>query len=233
MFGLLRKAAPAVVALVLGFGVGRSPAATVNIAGGASADVGGWLIAPDLGASLTGVSFDSTTDIVSIQNKSETISGGSAPGISFTQLSSDAATNIELATETIRNSTGSDWTGYQFSLSGSALFGSVTEVFASPAGTGIDYISATLSLQHMVVSYIGDQLNGATANWGGSSADDDLLIDASTSPEAPFAAFSLAESPQSSDSEVVPLPSAVWQILIGLLTLAFIPSLRKAVKVLA
>ncbi len=234
MSGFLFKTASTALALVLSVGAAGSMAASVSISGGSSADVGGWQIAPGSGVTLTGVSFDSDTNTLLIQNKSETFSSGAGELISFTQVDADAAPSIEIATASIQNSTGFDWTGFEFSVTGSALFDGVGNVFVPPFSTGVNYTSVTLSPDHSLLTYTGTQSNGAAANWGSSNSGDDLLIDATPSSEAPFADFSLEESPvYVAAGPVVPTPLAAWLSLAGLLVVGLMPVARKMATVRA
>lgn len=230
MSGFFLKAASAALAVALASGASRAIAISVDIAGGTSADVGGWQITTDPGVTLTGVLLNSTTLL--IDNKSETFSNGAGQSVSFTQIDADAAPSIEFATATIQNSTGSDWTGFNFSVTGPAVFDGVGNVFAPPLSSGVNYTSVTLNITHNLLAYSGAQSNGATSNWGSNNPGDDLLIDATTSSEAPFADFSLQESPVgASISQVVPAPSAAGLSLAGLLVLGLMSIARKVATV--
>jgi len=217
MIGSFKKVAAAM--LLLGFSsvVGHANAAPV---------VGGWEITSDPGVSLTVTGVNSNQVLV-IQNKSVTFSDGTPLGVTFTQVSSDAVSSIEFATETIGNATGSTWTGFQFSVSGDARFDGITNTFVPPFGTGVNYTTVNLSSLHTVLTYIGSQSDGATSDWGSTNPGDDLLIDALPTAGEPFASFTLTESPQGVSSKVVPLPAAAWQSLTGLAVLAVIPAARK------
>lgn len=236
MSGFLLKTGAAALALVLSAGVGR--AVGVDISGGSSADVGGWQIAPGPGVTLTGVSLDSSTNTLLIQNESETFSSGGTISVSFNQLDEDAASSIEFATATIQNSTGSDWNEFTFSVAGSAVFDGVGNVFAPPFSSGVNYSSVTLNVNHNLLTYTGTQSNGATSNWGSSNPGDDLLIDVSTTIPAivtpsiavPLANFSLDELPTAA-LQVVQIPSAAWLSLAGLVILGFRPLARKMATV--
>ena len=84
MSGFFLKAASAALAVALASGASRAIAISVDIAGGTSADVGGWQITTDPGVTLTGILLNSTTLL--IDNKSETFSNGAVRSVSFTQI---------------------------------------------------------------------------------------------------------------------------------------------------
>lgn len=218
MTGSFKKIAAVVMSLGLSSLMGHAKAAVVTF--------GGWDISSDPGISLTITGVNSSQVLV-IQNKSVTFTNGVPLGITFTQESADAVSSIQFATETIGNATGSDWTGFQFSLNGAARFDGVGNVFAPPFGTGVNYTSVQLNALRDLLTYTGSQSNGATSNWGSSNPGDDLLIDAVPTGSEPFASFTLTESPQGVSSKVVPLPAAAWQSLPVLLLLGVVPVAKK------
>ena len=219
MIGSFKKLAA--IALPLGLSLFAGHAQAVPVA------FGGWEISSDPGINLTITGVNSNQVLV-IENKSVTFSNGIPLGVTFTQVSSGAVSSVEFATETIGNATGSDWTGFQFGLSGAATFDGIANVFAPPFGTGVNYSSVQLNAMRNLLTYTGSQSSGATSNWGSSNPGDDLLIDAVPTDTEPFASFTLTESPQGVSSKVVPLPAAAWQSLPVLLLLAVIPAARKA-----
>jgi hypothetical protein len=218
MIGSFRKFAAGMLALGFGSVIGHANAVPVSF--------GGWQVTPDAGVNLT-ITGVNSNQVLIIQNKSVTFSNGTPLGVTFTQVSSDAVPSIEFATETIGNATGSTWTGFTFSLSGAATFDGISNVFAPPFGTGVNYTSVNLSSMHTLLSYSGSQSEGATSNWGSSNPGDDLLIDAIPTSGEPFASFTLEESPEGVSSKVVPLPAAAWESLPVLLLLGVIPAARK------
>ncbi len=231
MSGLLKNAVTAALSLVLGLALNHANAASVTLQGGDPTTVGGWQIATDPAVTASGISVNGQTLI--IQNEAVTFADGNPQGITFTQVSTDAVPYIEIATETIGNSTGSDWTSFKFALSGSATFDGISNVFAPPFGTGVNYTTVDLNAPRTMVTYTGSQLDGASSNWGSSNPGDDLLIDGNPALSDAFPGFTLDESPQGFVSEVVAAPLAAWQCLVALLALGLVPTLRRAVKVLA
>ncbi|MGD0462533.1 MAG: hypothetical protein ABSB74_08595 [Tepidisphaeraceae bacterium] len=231
MSGLLKNTLSAALSLVLGLALNHANGASVNLQGGDPTALGGWQITPDPAVTASGISVNGQTLV--IQNEAMTVTGANPQGITFTQVSANAVPFIEIATETIGNSTGSDWTSFAFSLSGSAAFDGISNVFVPPFGTGVNYTTVDLSIPRTLVTYTGSQLNGATSNWGSSNPGDDLLIDGNPAATDAFPSFSLDQSPQGFVSEVIPAPLAAWQSLVALLALACVPALRRAVKVFA
>ncbi len=231
MSGLFKKAVPAALLLTVGLSL-NARGITVNLTGGETATVGGWQIGTDPNVSATDIFINGQTLI--IQNESATFTNGNPQGISFFQVSSDALPFIEIATNTVGNASGSNWTGFQYTLSGSASFDGITNVFTPPFGTGVNYINLDLSPARNLLTYTGSQLGGSTSNWGSSNPGDDLLADGNpTNDGVPFASFTLDESPQGFVSEVVPVAPAAWQFLVGLLAVGVVPTLRKAMRFFA
>jgi hypothetical protein len=221
MIGSFKKLAAIALSLGLSTLAGRAHASAVTF--------GGWDISSDPGISLS-ISGVNGSQVLVIENKSVTFSNGIPLGVTFTQASPGAVSSVEFATETIGNATGSDWTGFQFSLTGAATFDGIANVFAPPFGTGVNYSSVQLNAMRNLLSYTGSQSDGATSSWGSSNPGDDLLIDAVPTTGEPFASFTLTESPQGVSSKVVPLPAAAWQSLPVLLLLAVIPAARKTLS---
>jgi hypothetical protein len=217
-----RREVAAALSLILSAGAARSYATPVTVVGGNSTTVGGWQISPDPGITLNVTGVNSNQTLV-IQNESATFTGNSPLSVSFKQVGADAASSVDLLTAAIADSTGSDWTGFVFGLTGSATFESVSDVFAPPLGTGVDYTSAQLGVARTTVKYSGSQLNGATSDWGGNSPGDELLVSANPSTgsdSSSYADFTLEQSPAGAVSEVVNGPLASWQSLAGLLVVA-------------
>jgi hypothetical protein len=71
-----------------------------------------------------------------------------------------------------------------------------------------------------ILSYTGTQAAGSTSSWGSANPGDDLLIDAPAG--AVFSVKELSSSGGGGGGSVVPLPSAAWQSLFGLLSLGLI-----------
>jgi hypothetical protein len=211
------------IALILGLGV--SHCYGITILGGTSAIVDSWKISPD-----AGVTIDATADTNGLTiNKIVTFTSDNSLGITFQQTDGPAPMDVNFATESITNSTGSDWTGFQFTVTGAATINGISNIFAPPFGTGVNYISASVNAAEMQVTYSGSQLNGATSIWGDVSTGDSLMISADTTTNAPFASFTLAELPIGGTS-AVPAPSPLWLSLIGVLSLGLIPGVRKIVR---
>lgn len=232
MSGLFKKVVPAALIVAVGFALNAN-GVTVNLTGGQTATVGGWQIGTDPNVSATDIFIDGQTLI--IQNESATFTDGNPQGINFFQVSADALPFIEIATNTVGNASGSNWTGFQYTLSGSASFDGITNVFTPPFGTGVNYISLDLNPARNLLTYGGSQLGGSTSAWGSTNPGDDLLADGNPTDGdgIPFASFTLDESPQGVVGEVVPVAPAAWQFLVGLLAIGIIPTARKAMRFFA
>ena len=218
-----KRTASVALTLVLGLGISRSYGITIQ--GGTSAVVDSWNISPD-----AGVTIDATAEVGGLTiNKIANFTSDNSLGITFQQTDGSAPGQVQFATESITNSTGSDWTGFQFTVTGAATINGISNIFAPPFGTGVNFISASVNAAQTQVTYSGTQLNGATSTWGDVTTGDSLSITADASVTAPFASFTLAELPIGGTS-AVPVPSPFWLSLIGVLSLGLIPGVRKIVR---
>ena len=210
-----------------------APAATVFTT---PTTIDGWLITPASGISLTNTTTSSTDLTLTKSGNFSTMAEGLV--ISFTQVSSTAAPTITFSSESLQNSSGSTWGGFQFQLlddNGGATFTSTT---SSPFQPGTGYTSGLFS--STVIVYGGSQANGVTSTWGDPSV---LTLDAD--PAGLGTNFVLKEIPltasevvlpggtpipivtPSGPGVVVPVPAAVWQGGLGLLALGLIRFAKK------
>ena len=185
-------------------------AAAVQINGGTSATVDGWQITPDVGVTVEADGSSGSLDIT----KTAIFSNNSPLDIQFVQTGVVDDNPITLTSETATNSTGTDWTAFTYSVNSQATFGSVSNVFVPPFGPGVNYTTVQLNPQSTVVTYTGSQVAGATADWG-TSGDTLLLIDP-IAPPGSDVGFTLEETPTPASGTLVPLPSALWQSILGL-----------------
>jgi hypothetical protein len=198
--------------------------------------VDGWLITPAAGISLTANTSSSTDLALTKAGNFSTMAEGLV--ISFTQVSANAAPTITFTSESLTNSSGSTWGGFQFQLlddNGNAAF---TSSASSPFQPGTGYTSGLFSPS--VIVYGGSQANATTSTWGTTSS---LVL--SADPAGLGTNFILKEIPLTSSEVVlpggvpipiigpsgsgtaVPLPSAVWQGGLGLLAIGLIRVGRK------
>jgi hypothetical protein len=186
----------AIVFAILGAGAAGAPAAQVVVIGpGQQATVGGWSIASPAGVSLTASTTNSTLTL----EKFAAFTSMTPASISFTRL--DDADSIDITTEMITNETGSNWTGFTFSLTGAgATFDSIGNSFIPPVGTSPLNSYTNISFSPTSITYTGTQNNGFTSSWGGEDGSEIVIDAAGTS-------FSLIESPVG-HAVAVPLPSA-------------------------
>jgi len=216
-----KKAVIAAVAVVAGFGVLRSSQAATLIENGGSSVVDGWNITTAQGVSL--VVTLSGSEISIDKTASFTAPNQELPVVF--QASGSGATQIDFTGEELLNNTGSAFSGFQFILqnvgTANATFDGLGDVFAPPSGTGVDFTSVALNTSKDILSYTGTQNAGTTSIWGSANPGDDLLIDAPVGSEFTLKEVSIAGSGGGGGS-VVPLPSAAWQSLVGLLGLGVI-----------
>lgn len=212
------KSAALLSAIALGASAATSEAATVS--GGGSATLDGWTVSATAGATLTLTDQNGTLDITKSANFTTPTSTFI---VTFEQTSATASANIEFSSESLTNSTGSTWSGFQFlvlnTTSTLATFAGLGNVFVPPVGSGYDYTSASLDPAKDTLTYTGSQNNGVTSTWGGTTATDYLLLDADPSSASPFQVFALKELPElggGGTPTTVALPAASWQSLFGL-----------------
>jgi hypothetical protein len=220
---MLKSIFQSTVAAVVGFfaisaaAVSFSWATTID--GGSSAVVDGWNIAPDVGITLQ-ATVDGNGNLAVVKNAVFT---SNAPlEIQFTEVNPPGDILIYLPTETVTDSTGTNWTGFTFTLNGSnATISGIP--FTPPAGTGYNYSNVQINAPHTVATYSGSQDAGSTSNWGGLSAGDQFTIDAPIPVSPNVSSFTLTETPiAQSGITSIPLPAAVWQICAGLLALGLV-----------
>jgi len=216
---MLKLAAVAGFSAIVGLFAGTSSAATVLNNGDA---VGGWNITAAPGVAVVVDSSTSTT--VTLEKTAAFSNANEGLIITFTQVSADAASTIDINNEMITNTSGTTFSGFQFLLlnpNGAASFvndPTVPSPFAPAAGFTLVSVSSDS------ISYSGSQANMATSSWGFDTADTkggDLIINAN--PMGVGTTFDLKEIPE------IPLPPAVWQGLVGIMGLGLV-SYGKSLK---
>jgi hypothetical protein len=224
MRDLFKTSVTAALSLILGAGVLGLNAAPVSVAGGNSTTVGGWQISPDPGINLNITGVNSNPALV-VQNESATFDNNGPLNVTFKQLSADAVAIIDFQGATIDNATGQDWSGFNFSLTGSALFDGLSNVFVPPQSPGVNYNIASLNAP-TIVKYTGTQLSDTVSTWGGTTSNDELLVTAEPSDNlANASTFVLGQTPIINE---VHAPLAAWQSLTGLMFVIFITLIRPA-----
>jgi len=233
--GCKKMALIAACAALAGLGALRTwSAATITIDGGTSQVVDGWNITPQAGVTLF-VTPSSGDVPLAIEKAAFFTAPNQGLLISFQPVAgSTPASVIDFDSETIQNSSGGSWSGFQFLLSSGATFPSVSETFVPPSGF---FTTVNLNSAGDTLSYAGgSQATGTTSLWGsgivdyntsGSAIDsspDNLIIDASGG------GFDLKEIPGGGGGSVVPLPTAAWQSFAGLAGLALFGIGRKLTK---
>jgi hypothetical protein len=183
-----------------------------------SAKIDGWNITVPTGVSLAVTSSDSEIFIEKTANFKLPNQGFQ---VVFQPVSgaSGAATKIDFTDESVQNNTAAAWNQFQFLLlnvgSVNATFPGTSNAFLPPSGTGYNYTSVALNSSKDALTYTGSQSTGTTSLWGGTTANDNLLIDAPAGSD-----FSLKELPGTGGPPpVVPLPAAIWQSVATLTVL--------------
>jgi len=224
---MFKFAAIAVFAAILGFST-RTSMATPVVNG---STLGGWTITYNTPG--IGLAFDQADNTIVVLEKAANFTTNTGLLITFVQNGfSGIAPKIQFINESITNSSGSSWSGFEFQLlaaSGSPVFEGPTGTFVPPtAGPGVNYTSENFSTTD--IKYGGVQPSGTTSFWGtfgGGPNNGSLTIDTNPGASVPTV-FTFKEIPI-----VVPLPAAAWQSLSGLLGLGLIGYARKMKKVLA
>jgi len=175
--------------------------------------VDGWKISFPAGIALNTES--SGSNLVLGLEKFADFSNTTGLPITFTQVGfSGEATQISILNESITNSTGSSFGGFQFLLL-SPLNGG--QNFASTFSTIAPWTTSTPGSGNSISLSGGTLVNGSTAFLGGKSSSDALVINADPVGEGLPANFSLKEIPIAGGTNPVPLPAAAWSGAFGVL----------------
>ncbi len=137
--------------------------------------------------------------------------------IVFSQTAITNVIRLIIEDEIITNSTGQPWTGFNMVLTGPAVFDpAATAVSGGPAPIGFSIAPFTLagfSNGNTRLDISGGVVaNGAQWFPGGGATDGELHIVATPNPGAPFASFTLTETP-------VPEPTGLTLLAFGAATL--------------
>jgi hypothetical protein len=145
----------------------------------------GWLITPTQNVSLT--ADDTNPDDV-VLTKAATFDSIGSLAVSFTQVSTTAASTITFDSESVTNDSGGSWAGFQFLLlnpSGNATF---TDGGGSPFLLPGGFTSGTFASDNVV--YVGTQGNKTTSKWGGKN-----VLSIATNPKGVGTTFDIDEVP--------------------------------------
>jgi len=191
-------------------------AGSVNLCGGAAGWTASWdnsldglvqIIAADCSQLANGRVF--------IEKSAEFTTLQGIP-IVFTQTAVTNVIRLIIEDEIITNSTGQPWTSFNMVLTGPAVFDpAATAASGGPAPIGFSispFTAAAFSNANTRLDISGGVLN-AGGIWfpGGGISDGELHIVATPNPGAPFASFTLTETP-------VPEPTALAMMVIGAIT---------------
>lgn len=143
--------------------------------------------------------------------------------ITFQQTRVDALPFVAINDESVVNHSGTDWTGFQMSLTNAAFEPGSSNVNQSN-GFSIDpFTQYSFTLGDTVLNVSGGTVaNGAVWFPGAASGNLFIVAPVSTDPNG-LASFTLSEVPVS----VIPLPAAFWSGLMGLGGLGLLVAGRK------
>lgn len=192
---------------------GIARAGSVDLCGGAAGWTASWdnsldglvqIIAADCSQVANGRVF--------IEKSAEFTSLQGIP-IVFTQTAVTNVIRLIIEDEIITNSSGQAWTGFNMVLTGPAVFDpAATAVSGGPAPIGFSiapFTAAGFSNGNTRLDISGGVVaNGAIWFPGGGISDGELHIVATPNPGAPFASFTLTETP-------VPEPTALAMVALG------------------
>jgi hypothetical protein len=215
-------------AVLAGVGVVRLAGAAPVAQTQSPANIDGWTISwPTPGVGLAITQDGTNSNQVNIEKSATFSAVNQGFQISFVPGSNPTADTFVLPDETITNLTGKSFSGFSFILintgSVNATFGGISPGFIPPTGPGYDYTTVSLVNGKTELDYKGTQGNGVTSFWGNgdpSSNGDNLVIDAPAG-----SIFSLKEL-SVGGGNVVPLPAAAWQSLIGVVCVGAFTALR-------
>jgi hypothetical protein len=218
---------------------------TAGLAGAASAatilsngqTVDGWTISAPAGVALV---LDSTSNNTITLEKFAEFTNTGPLTITFTQAGSSPAAFVDIANETVTNASGSDWSSFMFSLSGTSENGSypsfhTAQTFTPPTGGGVDYTGVSLvgsntPVMHFgEVVYTGSQPNLTTSIWG-ALTQGDLIFATDPSSGASGQTLSFIEQPGTGDTTppvIVSQPASASMCLLGLGGLLAVSSYKK------
>jgi len=256
MRGFSKSIAIASFAAILGAGASVSvandsplPAGPGRSAGGLGPDTTlisgdtyqGWTITFPQGLGVELAQDATTNQLVLVLEKFATFTSVSGLNVTFSQnvnwTGTPLATSIEVENESITNSSGSNWSRFDFELQTpftgpnnvAASFVSGNE-FVPPSGSNGSW--STVSFSSNDIFYTGSQASGTVSLWGQTqTTGDDLLIETNPSDGPVPQSFTFKELPTAGAS--VPLPAAAWSGLTGLLGLALIAVGKRFKKSLA
>ena len=219
------KAAAALAVLSLGM-ITSAKAASVDLS------AFGWMADTDPGIDLTILSTSNNGITLALEKNA--IFTSTAPlNITFRQVSSSAVANIAIDDETIVNDSGSNFTGFTFSVSGGTSNNGAVPHFDQAASAGFltdPFATGSYSSDSTSLSATGGTLtSGAFSSniWHPGLNAGDLTIAA-----APFTSgnvnqsFVFTEIPQTA-TQAIPLPAAAWTSLSGLLGLGILAKRAK------
>jgi hypothetical protein len=229
MLGRSRKALIVTSAILAGVGVIRGAGAAPVAQTISPATIDGWTISwPTPGIGLAVTQDGSSSAQVDVEKSATFTAPNQGLQISFVPTGTPTADTFVIPDETINNQTGQPFKGFSFILintgSVNATFAGGSPGFIPPTGPGYDYTTVSLVNGKTELDYTGTQGNGVTSFWGDGnpgSSGDNLVIDAPAG-----SVFALKELAVSGGGNVVPLPAAAWQSLIGLAGLGIFATVR-------
>lgn len=235
MFGQLsKKVSVAVVAAVAGlFAVQSANAGSVVL--GNSGWVASWSDALDGNVAIN-YDFESRDAVyvekfINFDGQSDLLAGNVDPvAIVFQKVSTNATPYIVMNDEILINNTGMDWTGFEFTLlpsNGAVVFDQGRTDIAPPGnGFSIDPFTTHAYNANSTILTVGGGVVGTQAGsniWFPGTESGGLAIQ-TNALGTQLGAFTLKEMPIG-----IPLPTAAWSGLSGLVGLALLGA-RKSLK---
>jgi hypothetical protein len=211
-----------------------APARAATVVSGSAYD--GWIVTVSQGITLT----EDTTNSQNLElTKNAAFSSMEGLLITFTEESTSAAPTITFQNETLTNNTGTTWGGFEFLLMNPLDSATFTTSANSPFLPASGYTLLPAAGSSTNVDYAGSQANLATSIWGLSPTLSDLSIAADPTgigttfvlKEIPLTSQFVTGLPGSTGSPIppvaIPIPSALWQGLVGLASVALVGLARR------
>ena len=231
MYGLWAKSLGlAVVGLAV---ASTASARTVNLTDGSGANIGWTATIPDVGddASIQ-LSFVRSANGVVYINKTATVtSNNSALVIEFDRTSASAPT-LAIGTESITNSSGTDWTGFRTFVSTATATGGTGAGFQLSAAAGGFNISPFTTMaftnNNTEMDATGGTVATGTTYSPGSATTGGLVILSGSSTDDRFLLKEIAlTGGNTGPGPAVPLPAAAWTGLSTLLGLGLVAGAKR------
>jgi hypothetical protein len=186
--------------------------------------VDGWKITFPAGISLA---VDAANNLVLEKQAAFTNIEGLV--ITFNQVSYSASPTITITDESLTNVSGKDWSAFQFLLLNTLAGNAADAKFTGQNFTDTTPLPVQTKSDDTITMSGGVLHDTDTAKWGFGANGGELVMQANPATSGLKKVFDFKEIPVVG----VPLPTAAWSGLTGLLGLGLLGSAKKVKKILA